>query len=311
MTSVGRRIFAALLLLITLSVAGFAILRLMPGDFVTVLLTAQSDGVLPEPEAVAAYAEQMGFDAPLPLQYLRWLGEVLQGDFGLSFTRNQPVTEMIGAAAQNSLLLALSVILLALVIAFPLALTAALRPGSLFDRALMLVSVAGMSVPTFWLALLLSLLLVLQLGWLPSSGFDSPRHILLPALTAATGVAGFLARYLRSLLLEESQRPYIRTARAQGATALSALLCHALPNAAPALLTVLGAQLIMIFEGMLVIETIFNWPGMGRLFVSALLSRDFPVIQACFLVIGASYVVINLAVDLLLGHSDRRIGGAV
>lgn len=306
-----RRLGAAFVLLLVLSIAGFAILRLMPGDFVTVLLTAQSDGVLPSPQDVAAYASRMGFDAPLPQQYLTWLGQLLRGDMGISFTQNQPVAQMVASAAQNSLLLAASVILMALLFAFPVALVAALRPNSLFDRGLMLASVAGMSVPTFWLALLLSLLLVLKLGWLPSSGFESARHIVLPALVAAVGVAGFLARYLRSLLLEQSQRPYIRTARAQGASALSAMLYHALPNCAPALLTVLGAQVIAIFEGMLVIETIFNWPGMGRLFVTALMSRDFPVIQACFLVIGAGYVAINFAVDILVGRSDRRIGGAI
>ena len=311
MTSLARRGIAAMILLLALSIAGFAILRLMPGDFVAVLLTAQSDGVLPSPEAVAIYAAENGFDAPLPLQYLRWLGEVIQGNLGVSFTQDRPVADLIGAAAKNSALLTVSVIGTALLIAFPVAIIAALKPNSLFDRAVMLFSVAGMSVPTFWYALLLSLLFVLQLRWLPSSGFDSPVHIILPTLVAATGVAGFLARYLRSLLLEQSQRPHILTARAQGGAALPTLIRHAIPNCGPALLTVIGAQVIHIFEGMLVIETIFNWPGMGRLFVNALMSRDFPVIQACFLVIGAAYVAINLAVDLALGLLDRRAGGAV
>ena len=311
MTSFARRGFAAFTLLVVLSIAGFAILRLMPGDFVAVLLTAQSDGVLPTPEAVAAYAATNGFDAPLPVQYLRWLGDVLGGDLGTSFTQARPVADLIKDAARNSALLTGSVMLTALLVAFPVAIIAALRPNSLIDRAVMLFSVAGMSVPTFWYALLLSLLFVLQLRWLPSSGFDSAVHIILPTLVAATGVAGFLARYLRSLLIEQCQRPHILTARAQGASQLGALIRHAIPNCAPALLTVIGAQMIHIFEGMLVIETIFNWPGMGRLFVNALMSRDFPVIQACFLVIGTAYVAINLAVDLAVGLADRRSGGAV
>lgn len=311
MTSFARRGVAALILLLGLSIAGFAILRLMPGDFATVLLTAQSDGVLPSPEAVAIYAATHGFDDPLPLQYLRWLGEVMQGNLGESFTQDRPVAELIAAAAKNSALLTLSVIATALLLAFPVAIIAALKPNSVFDRAVMLFSVAGMSVPTFWYALLLSLLFVLHLRWLPSSGFDSAVHIILPTLVAATGVAGFLARYLRSLLLEQAQRPHILTARAQGGGALSTMIRHAIPNCGPALLTVIGAQVIHIFEGMLVIETIFNWPGMGRLFVNALMSRDFPVIQACFLVIGATYVAINLLVDIALGLLDRRAGGAV
>ena len=299
------------MLLIALSIAGFAILRLMPGDFVTVLLTAQSDGVLPSSAEVAAYAAQHGFDDPLPMQYLRWLYGVVQGELGVSFTQSRPVGLMLAEAARNSALLSASVMIAALLFAMPVAIAAALRPGSLLDRGVMLFSVGGMSVPTFWYALLLSLLFVLQLRILPSSGFDGPLHLVLPTLVAATGVAGFLARYLRSLFLEQLQKPYILTARAQGASALSALLRHAIPNCAPALLTVIGAQIIHIFEGMLVIETIFNWPGMGRLFVNALMSRDFPVIQACFIAIGGAYVLINLLVDLAVGLVDRRTGGGL
>ena len=309
--SLIKRSLAALVLLVVLSIAGFAVLRLMPGDFVTVLLTAQMDGQMPKPEVVAAFAHERGFDAPLPMQYLRWLGQFLSGDMGLSLTQKRPVSQMLGDAAWNSLLLAATTLSAALLVAVPVAAISAMRPNTLLDRALMMFAVAGMSVPTFWYALLASLLFVLYLGLLPSSGFSTPAHIVLPALVAATGIAGLLARYLRTILLEESAKPYMLAARASGCGPVRALVQHAFPNAMPAILTVVGAQVIHVFEGMLVIETIFNWPGMGRLFVNALMSRDFPVIQACFITIGGAYVIANLIVDLVIAGLDRRAYGAV
>jgi len=309
--SLIKRSLAALVLLVVLSIAGFAVLRLMPGDFVTVLLTAQMDGQMPKPEVVAAFAHERGFDAPLPMQYLRWLGQFLSGDMGLSLTQKRPVSQMLGDAAWNSLLLAATTLSAALLVAVPVAAISAMRPNTLLDRALMMFAVAGMSVPTFWYALLASLLFVLYLGLLPSSGFSTPAHIVLPTLVAATGIAGLLARYLRTILLEESAKPYMLAARASGCGPVRALVQHAFPNAMPAILTVVGAQVIHVFEGMLVIETIFNWPGMGRLFVNALMSRDFPVIQACFITIGGAYVIANLIVDLVIAGLDRRAYGAV
>ena len=309
--SLIKRSLAALVLLVVLSIAGFAVLRLMPGDFVTVLLTAQMDGQMPKPEVVAAFAHERGFDAPLPMQYLRWLGQFLSGDMGLSLTQKRPVSQMLGDAAWNSLLLAATTLSAALLVAVPVAAISAMRPNTLLDRALMMFAVAGMSVPTFWYALLASLLFVLYLGLLPSSGFSTPAHIVLPTLVAATGIAGLLARYLRTILLEESAKPYMLAARASGCGPVRALVQHAFPNAMPAILTIVGAQVIHVFEGMLVIETIFNWPGMGRLFVNALMSRDFPVIQACFITIGGAYVVANLIVDLVIAGLDRRAYGAV
>lgn len=311
LSSLFKRIGAAAVLLFCLSAAGFLILQLLPGDPVAVLMMAQNDGIPPSPAEVAAYAALHGLDAPLPLQYLRWLQSFVTGDMGQSFVQGRPVAEIVSTAMGNSLALTASVVLCAVLIAMPVALVCALRPNSLWDRGLMLISVAGMSVPTFWYALLLSLLFVLTLGWLPSSGFSTPLHIVLPTLVAATGIAGFLARYLRSVLLEELQRPHVLAARAQGYSTLSALLRHALPNALPQILTVLGAQVIHVFEGMLVIETVFNWPGMGRVFVTALMDRDFPVIQACFLTIGAAYVLVNLAIDISITLLDRQMKGAV
>lgn len=310
-SSLFHRLSAAFFLLLAISIAGFAILHLMPGDYVAVLMTAQSDGIPPTVQEVAAYAAANGLDAPMPVQYLRWLAGIVTGDLGQSFSQGRPVAAMLGGAAWNSATLTATVVVSALVLALPAAIAAALRPNSTLDRALMLFSVAGMSIPTFWYALLASLLFVLHLRWLPSSGFSTPIHIILPTLVAATGIAGFLARYLRSLLLEEIQRPHVLAARAQGHSAVGVLLRHALPNALPQILTVMGAQIIHVFEGMLVIETIFNWPGMGRLFVSSLMNRDFPVMQACFVTIAGGYVLINLAVDVSVTLLDRHSKGAV
>jgi peptide/nickel transport system permease protein len=310
-TSLMKRFLAAVVLLIALTVAGFAILRLMPGDFVTVLLTTQMDGQLPTPEVVAAFARERGFDDPLPLQYVRWLGQFLSGDMGRSLIQNRPVADMLADGAWNSLLLTTTTLVAALLVAIPAAATSALRPNTIVDRLVMMVSVTGMSIPTFWYALLASLLFALYLGLLPSSGFSTPAHIVLPTLVAATGIAGLLARYLRTLFLEESVKPYMLAARASGCGPVRALVRHAFPNAMPAILTIIGAQIIYVFEGMLVIETIFNWPGMGRLFVNALMSRDFPVIQACFITIGGCYVISNLLVDMTIAGFDRRAYGTV
>ncbi len=306
-----KRGLAALVLLLALSIAGFAILRLMPGDFVTVLLTAQMDGQMPTPEVVAAFARERGFDAPLPVQYLHWLGQFLAGDMGQSLIHKRPVAEILGDAAWNSLLLAATTLIVALAVAIPIATISAMRPNTLVDRLLMMFAVTGMSMPTFWYALLASLFFVLYLGLLPSSGFSTSAHIVLPTLVAATGIAGLLARYLRTVLLEESSKPYMLAVRASGCGPVRALVRHAFPNAMPAILTIVGAQIIYVFEGMLVIETIFNWPGMGRLFVNALMSRDFPIIQACFITIGGGYVIANLIVDLVIAGLDRRAYGAV
>ncbi|MGD1876082.1 MAG: ABC transporter permease [Kiloniellaceae bacterium] len=310
-TSLLHRLLSSAGLLVAVSVVGFALLRLMPGDFAEVLLSAQMDGELPSAEALAAYAADQGFDDPLPLQYLRWLGNALTGDLGVSLITGDAVTQEVLLRLGNSFILAFAALTLSLVIALPLALATVRFRNGLFDRLSAAVAVLGMSIPNFWYALLLALVFSLTLGWLPSSGYGTWQHAVLPTLVIGTSVCGVTTRYIRSLLLDEAGRPYMRTAAAKGLTPLSALLRHALPNAAPAIVTLAGLQLARIFDGVIIVETLFGWPGIGRLLVESLLSRDFPLMQATFLVIAVGYVAINLLVDLTVAGLDPRVREAV
>lgn len=305
------RLVSACFLLLAVSIAGFALLRLMPGDFAEVLLMSQMDGTLPDPETVARFSAENGFDRPLPIQYLAWLGSVLSGDLGTSFVTGEPVIDDIALRVGASLQLATTALLLGLALALPVGALCAAFPGGLLDRALAGLAVVGMSIPNFWYALLLALLFSLVLGWLPSGGYGTPAHMVLPALVIATSITGVLARYVRGCLLEELSQPYVRTARAKGLSGARVLLAHAAPNVLPAVLTLTGLQFARIFDGMIIVETLFGWPGIGRLMVEALLARDYPLIQATFLVVACGYVLVNLAVDYLIALYDPRTRGIV
>jgi peptide/nickel transport system permease protein len=306
-SSLFHRLLSAAGLLFAVSLAGFALLRLMPGDFAEVLLIAQMDGELPSTEALADFSASHGFDDPLPLQYLRWLGGALSGDLGTSLITGAPVAQEIVLRLANSFVLALAALLLSLALALPIALATARFRNGLFDRLCGAVAVLGMSIPNFWYALLLALLFSLALGWLPSSGYGTWQHAVLPTLVIGTSVCGVTTRYIRSLLLDEAGRPYMRTAAAKGLAPLAALVRHALPNAMPAIVTLAGLQFARIFDGVIIVETLFGWPGIGRLLVESLLNRDFPLIQASFLVIAVGYVVTNLLVDLVIAAIDPRV----
>ena len=168
-------------------------------------------------------------------------------------------------------------------------------------------AVVGMSIPNFWFALLLALFFALTLGWLPSTGYGTTAHLVLPAIAIATSISGILARYVRGCLLEELSQPYVRTARAKGLSQPRVLLGHAAPNVLPAVLTLTGMQLTRIFDGMIIVETLFGWPGIGRMMVEALLARDYSLIQACFLVVAGGYAIVNLAVDYAIALYDPRV----
>jgi len=307
----GHRLVQSLILLLLVSVAGFALLRLLPGDFAEVLLLSQMDGTLPDQAAVQKFAAENGFHDPLPLQYLRWLGGVLSGDLGRSFVTGEEVAADILLRINRSLVLALLSIGLALLLAVPIGCFCAYRAGGLCDRLLSAGSVIGLSIPNFWYALLLALLFSLVLGWLPSSGHGTLAHAVLPTLVIATTMTGVIARFIRARLLDEFHHPYIRTARAKGLSQARVLLGHALPNILPPVLTLTGLQFARAFDGMIVIETIFAWPGIGSLLVESLLNRDYPLIQVCFLVVASGYIVINLIVDYLVLLADPRVQEAV
>tara|TARA_R110002020_G_scaffold48670_4_gene138645 strand:- start:121 stop:1071 length:951 start_codon:yes stop_codon:yes gene_type:complete len=305
--SIARRLGFAIGLLLVVSIAGFGLLRLMPGDFAEVLLMAQMDGEIPSAEALRTFEAEHNFDDPLPLQYLRWLGAVLTGDLGTSLVTGEPVGREIVLRLGNSLKLAVAALALSLAIAIPIAFLATRYRNGALDRVSAVVAVLGMSIPNFWYALLLALLFSLTLGWLPSSGYGTWQHAVLPTIVIGTSVCGVSARYIRSLLIDEVGRPYMRTAAMKGLGPIAALVRHAGPNVLPAILTLAGLQFARIFDGVIIVETLFGWPGIGRLLVDSLLNRDFPLIQACFLAIAVAYVLTNLVVDMAISAIDPRV----
>ena len=307
----ARRLIQSCLLLMLLSMFSFSLLHIMPGDFAELLLIEQMGGELPDPESLRRFKDENGFDDPLVTQYGRWLGGAVRGDLGTSFQSGGDVWGELQLRLANSLLLTGASIAISLFVAVPLGIAAAARPGSLFDRAAMMLAVFGMAVPNFWYSLLMVLMFSLTLGWLPVSGYGHWTHLVLPALVIGTSLSGVTARFIRSCFLDVLSSDFIRTARAKGLRETRVLLRHTLPNALVPIMTLLGMQVGKMFDSVVVVETIFAWPGVGRLLVEAILGRDFPVIQACVLVVGGAYIGINLIVDMLVMTVDPRIREAV
>jgi peptide/nickel transport system permease protein len=306
-----RRLSQSLILLILLSMFSFSLLHIMPGDFAELLLIEQMGGELPDTESLQRFKDQNGFHDPLVQQYGRWLTAAIQGDLGTSFQSGGSVWGEIRLRLANSAVLAGASIAISLLVAVPLGIGAAARPGSLFDRLAMMLAVFGMAVPNFWYSLLMVLVFSLTLGWLPVTGFGHWTHLVLPALVIGTSLSGVTARFIRSCFLDVLGSDFIRTARSKGLREIRVLLFHTLPNALVPIVTLLGLQIGKMFDSVVVVETIFAWPGVGRLLIEAILGRDFPVIQACILVVGAVYIGVNLIVDLLVTIIDPRIRGAV
>lgn len=308
--AVGRRLLHGAYLLIAVSLVAFLLLRALPGDFAEVLLIHQMDGNVPSAAALERFRQDNGFDAPILVQYLGWVGSVLAGDLGTSFRSGDPVAAELHLALSATLWLtgsALAVVLLAI----PLGIVAALHAGGWIDRLVSGIAVLGMAVPNFWQALLFMLLFALTLGWLPSSGYGTWRHVVLPALVIATSSLGVVARIVRSALIEQGHALYVRTARSKGVPAGRVAVDHCLINVAAPVLTVLGLQTARIFDGAIVVETVFGWPGLGRALAEAVLNRDFPMIQGAILAIGAAYVAINLLVDVAIALIDPRARAGV
>ena len=279
----------------------FALMRVVPGDpAVTVL------GYKATPEAVRALREAFRLDEPLARQYLHWLGGVARGDFGLDFRQNEPIARMILDRLPVTIGLTLLATLAAALIGVPLGLLGGGRRGGVADRAALAVGLLGVSVPDFWLGIMLILLVSLGAGLLPSSGFvpftespaDNLLHLILPAVTLAAS---------RAAVLDTVRRGYVQYARAKGLAERAVLFRHALTNAAIPIVTVLGLQTGYMLGGAIVVETIFTLPGVGRMTLDAVLERNYPVVQGTLLVIGALFMLVNLATDVLYGVIDPRV----
>ncbi|MBL8094289.1 MAG: ABC transporter permease [Anaerolineales bacterium] len=291
----ARRLITSVGVLLGISVLVFSISRLVPGDIVDVMLGTRNVTA----EAKAALRAQLGLDAPIPVQYLVFLGNAVRGEFGVSLTNKMPVARAIGEQLPNTVVLAAAALAVALGIGFPLGIFAALRPGSWADTLAMAVSVTGLSIPTFWLGLMLILFFSVQLGWLPSihKGSD-PLSLIMPALTLGLPEAAVIARMVRASLLDVLSQEYIVAARAKGAGRARVIFKHALRNALIPVVTFLGLQMAYLLGGSAIVETIFARPGIGRLAVSAISSRDYPLLQGVVLVTASIYVVVNTLTDL-------------
>ncbi|WP_287884862.1 MULTISPECIES: ABC transporter permease [Paracoccus] len=304
-----RRLISLGLSLLVASALIFSVVELVPGDPASFML-----GTGAQPETVAALRQQMGLDLPLPLRYLHWLGGVLTGDLGHSFTYKTPVAGMILDRMQVSLPLALMALALAVLIALPIGMFAAARRGRAGDTAVMGATQIGIALPNFWFAMLLVLLFAVNLRWLPAGGFPGWSHpgaalksLLLPAVALALPQAAILARVLRSALVETLGQDYIRTARAKGLTAGQVLSRHALRNALIPVLTILGMQFSFLLAGAIIIENVFYLPGLGRLIFQAITQRDLIVVQSAVLVLVAAVILVTFLVDLSYALVDPRL----
>jgi peptide/nickel transport system permease protein len=305
MRTAVRRLALLVPTLLGVATLVFAFLHLVPGDPVEIML-----GESAAPADVAELRRELGLDRPLLVQYGRFLAHAARGDLGRSIVYRAPVSHVIATRYPATLELAAAALVVALALALPLGIVAAVRPRSALDRGARLASLAGVCLPSFWLGPLLILVFSLRLGWLPVSGRDGIAHLVLPAVTLGLGMAGILVRLTRTSMLAALREDYVRSARAKGAPERRVVLVHALRNALVPVTTVAGLQAGALLTGAIITETIFAWPGLGRLVVQAIDARDYPLVQGCVLAIAASYVVVNTATDLLQRAIDPRIGDA-
>jgi peptide/nickel transport system permease protein len=296
------RIGSAILVIFGVCTLVFLLIHLVPGDPVEAML-----GESARPADRTALREALGLDLPLGEQYLAYLRRLARLDLGQSFQFHRPVAALVAERVPPTLQLAGTALILALLLAVPLGVAAARNRGGALDSGAMGFSLIGISIPNFWLGPVLILVFSLWLGWTPVSGRDAPASLVLPAVTLGTGLAAVLARMVRSSVLEVLGEDYIRTARAKGLSDAAVIWHHALRNAWLPVLTLVGLQLGGLLGGAVITETVFDWPGVGSLLVEAIQNRDYPVVQACVLLISLAYVLVNTLTDLVYVWLDPRI----
>ena len=301
-----RRVLLMIPTLFGISLLTFGLANATPGD--PAFQAAQrSLGRTPTPKEVAFERKQLHLDRPLPIQYVDWVGRALRGDLGVSFASRTPVRQELFRRIPFTLELALPAMGLALLVAVPAGMISALRRNRPIDQVVRLVSLAGACMPSFWLALLLIILFSVRLSLLPVAGRGGLDHLVLPVVTLSTVPMSILARYTRSTMLEALGSDYVVTARAKGSAPWRIVTRHVLRNSLVPLITTAGAQLGFLLAGATVIETIFVWPGVGKLLVDAIAARDYPMIEGFVLYAGVAFVVLNLVVDVLYAAIDPRI----
>src|SRR5437867_7039816 len=303
LTWIVRRILAVVPVLFGVTLAVFSMLFLVPGDPVKMMLAE----FVTTPDQIAQMRAQLHLDEPILKQYGRFVTSAARGDLGTSIRSRRPVTTEIGENVWNTAQLALAAMLVAVVVGVPLGLLAALARSSWLDVASMATALLGVSMPSFWLGLLLIFAFSLHLGWFPATGGGSLPHLVLPSVTLGTIAAAIIARLTRSSMLEVLGQDYVRTARAKGLGAWSVVVRHALKNALIPIITIFGLQFGNLLAGAVIVETVFGRPGLGRLIVGGILAKDFPLVQGTVLFIATSYVLINVVVDALYAFIDPRI----
>jgi peptide/nickel transport system permease protein len=305
-----RRVLAIVPVMAVVVTVVFLLIHLIPGDPVSVMLGPDAT-----PTQIQATRQALGLDRPLHEQLLRFYGRVLRGDLGQSYFLDRPVTTALLERAEPTLVLMLAALLIAVAIGVPSGIVAAAHRGSIWDRGLMLGSLLGVCIPGFWLSLNFIYLFAVRLGWLPAAGYASLlidpvaalQYMVLPAVSLGFNQSALIARISRSCMLDVLQQDYIRTAQAKGLSERSVTYVHAFRNALVPVVTVIGVTTAVLIGGAVVTEIVFNIPGLGRLIISAILRRDYPVVQGVVLVTAAAYVLINLAVDVLYAFIDPRI----
>jgi len=299
---IGRRLLATVPLLLAVSVVVFSFVHALPGDPAVLFLGEEATT-----ENLARFRARLGFDRPLIVQYGDWLGRALQGDLGRSIRTNQPVTQAIVERLPMTLRLIGFSMVISLAIAVPLGIVSAVKRNSGVDLASTFFALFGFSTPNFWLGLILIYVFALLLRWLPASGFDGVRSLILPAITLGTALAALVTRQLRSGMLEVLRQDYVRTAQAKGLADRMVIGKHALKNALISVVTVIGLQIGALLGNTIITESLFALPGVGRLMIDSVFSRDFFVVQGVILFLAVGYVVANLVVDILYSYLDPRI----
>ena len=303
LTWILRRVLAVVPVLFGVTLAVFSMLFLVPGDPVKMMLAE----FVTNPDQVAQMRAQLHLDEPILQQYGRFVANAARGDLGTSIRSRRPVTTEIGENVVSTAQLAVAAMLVAVAVGVPLGLLAALSRNSWLDVTSMGTALLGVSMPSFWLGLLLIFVFSLHLAWFPATGGGDLRHLVLPSITLGTIAAAIIARLTRSSMLEVLGQDYVRTARAKGLGRFSVVVRHALKNALIPIITIFGLQFGNLLAGAVIVETVFSRPGLGRLIVGGILSKDFPLVQGTVLFVATVYVLINLLVDVAYAYADPRI----
>ena len=305
-----KRIAATIPVMAVVALFVFLMLRLSPGDPAAVIA-----GDYASPEDIAKIRTQLGLDQPIIVQFSTWVWSLMQGNLGISIFSNLPVTKLIAQRLEPTLMLSLTTLIFAVVVAVPMGVIAAWKAGTWVDRLIMVFAVFGFSVPVFVLGYMMIFSFSMELGILPVQGYKSPfddfwqfvRHITLPTITLSVIYIALIARITRASMLEVLEEDYIRTARAKGQTESRVLISHALKNASIPIVTIIGIGIALLIGGVVVTESVYNIPGLGRLVVDAILKRDYPIIQGLILMFSFVYIIINLVIDILYTILDPRL----